>query len=124
MADDIVLVKLGGSLITEKKSQTPKIRESNIKKISEIISKINKNIILVHGAGSYAHPLVKKYNIPVVPIYIERINGLEFKISINEPIFFSKETSIKTITDELNKVLEKMVIKNPDHWIWSHNRWK
>ena len=68
--------------------------------------------------------LVKKYNIPIVPIYIERINGLEFKISINEPIFFSKETSIKTITDELNKVLEKMVIKNPDHWIWSHNRWK
>ena len=63
MADDIVLVKLGGSLLTEKKSQTPKIRESNIKKISEIISKINKNIILVHGAGSYAHPLVKKYNI-------------------------------------------------------------
>ena len=32
MADDIVLVKLGGSLLTEKKSQTPKIRENNIKK--------------------------------------------------------------------------------------------
>ena len=63
MADDIVLVKLGGSLLTEKKSQTPKIRENNIKKISEIISKINKKIILIHGAGSYAHPLVKKYNI-------------------------------------------------------------
>ena len=53
MADDIVLVKLGGSLLTEKKSQTPKIRENNIKKISEIISKINKKIILIHGAGSY-----------------------------------------------------------------------
>jgi len=68
--------------------------------------------------------LVKKFNIPIVPIYIERINGLKFKISINEPVFFSKETSVKTITDELNKVLEKMVIKKPDQWIWSHNRWK
>ena len=68
--------------------------------------------------------LVKKFNIPIVPIYIERIDGLKFKISINEPVFFSKETSIKTITDELNKVLEKMVIKKPDQWIWSHNRWK
>ena len=68
--------------------------------------------------------LVKKFNIPIVPIYIERTYGLKFKISINEPIFFSKETSIKTITDELNKILEKMVLKKPDQWIWSHNRWK
>ena len=68
--------------------------------------------------------LVKKFNIPIVPIYIERVNGLKFKIYINEPVFFSKETSIKTITDELNKILEKMVIKKPDQWIWSHNRWK
>jgi KDO2-lipid IV(A) lauroyltransferase len=68
--------------------------------------------------------LVKKFNIPIVPIYIERISGLKFKIYINEPVFFSKETSIKTITDELNKILEKMVIKKPDQWIWSHNRWK
>ena len=68
--------------------------------------------------------LVKKFNIPIVPIYIERVDGLKFKISINEPVFFSKETSIKTITDDLNKILEKMVIKKPDQWIWSHNRWK
>ena len=52
------------------------------------------------------------------------ITILKFKIYINEPVFFSKETSIKTITDELNKILEKMVIKKPDQWIWSHNRWK
>ena len=68
--------------------------------------------------------LVKKFNIPIVPIYIKRTNGLKFKIFINEPIYFSNETTIKTITDELNKVLEKMVIEKPDQWIWSHNRWK
>jgi len=68
--------------------------------------------------------LLKKFNIPIVPIYIERVDGLKFKIYINEPVFFSKENSIKTITDELNKILEKMVIKKPDQWIWSHNRWK
>ena len=68
--------------------------------------------------------LVKKYNIPVVPIYIERIKGIKFKININKPINFSKETSIKNITDELNYILEKMIIKKPEYWIWSHNRWK
>ena len=68
--------------------------------------------------------LVKKFNIPVVPIYIDRIKGLNFKITIKKPIFFSNLKSVKDITDELNLELEKMVIKKPENWIWSHNRWK
>ena len=68
--------------------------------------------------------LVKKYNIPIVPVFIERVNDLKFKITINKPVFFSKDTTINSITDELNKILEKMIIKKPEHWIWSHNRWK
>ena len=31
---------------------------------------------------------------------------------------------IEEITDELNIELEKMIIQNPEQWIWSHNRWK
>ena len=68
--------------------------------------------------------LVKKFNIPVVPVYIERIGGLNFKITINKPINFQKETSIKNITDDLNKILEEMILNKPEQWIWSHNRWK
>ena len=68
--------------------------------------------------------LVRRFNIPVVPIYIERIKGINFKITINKPINFSNETSIKVITDKLNHIIEKMVILNPEQWIWSHNRWK
>ena len=51
--------------------------------------------------------LVKKFKIPVVPIFIERINNLNFKITINKPITFSNETSIKNITDELNQMMEE-----------------
>ena len=68
--------------------------------------------------------LVKKFNIPVVPVYIKRIKKMNFKIKIKDPIFFSKEKSIQEITDELNIELEKMIIQNPEQWIWSHNRWK
>ncbi len=68
--------------------------------------------------------LVKKFNIPVVPVYIERIEDINFKITIKKPIFFSQEKSILEITDELNIELEKMIIKKPEQWIWSHNRWK
>ncbi|MDC3203992.1 lysophospholipid acyltransferase family protein [Candidatus Pelagibacter sp.] len=68
--------------------------------------------------------LVKKFGIPVVPIHIERINDINFKITISKPVHFSSETSLKEITDRLNIILEKMLIINPSQWIWSHNRWK
>ena len=68
--------------------------------------------------------LVKKFNIPVIPVYIERVKDLNFKITISKPIYFLPDTSIQNITDELNLILEKMIIKKPEAWIWTHNRWK
>ena len=68
--------------------------------------------------------LVKKFKTPVVPIYIERIKNLKFKITINQPIIFNETDTVQNITDKLNKILEKMILKKPEHWIWSHNRWK
>ncbi len=68
--------------------------------------------------------LVKKFDVCVVPVYIERTEDINFKITINKPIYFTKETSLQNITDELNEILEKMILKKPEQWIWSHNRWK
>tara|TARA_B100000925_G_scaffold290064_1_gene274398 strand:- start:193 stop:1053 length:861 start_codon:yes stop_codon:yes gene_type:complete len=68
--------------------------------------------------------LIKKFKIPVVPIYIERIEGINFRIKINQPINFSEDASEQNITDELNQILEEMIYKKPEQWIWSHNRWK
>ena len=68
--------------------------------------------------------LVKKFKIPIVPVYIERISNTEFKIIINKPINFDDTFTVQNITDELNKILEQMILKKPDQWIWSHNRWK
>ena len=68
--------------------------------------------------------LVKKFKIPIVPIFIERINDINFKIIIKKPINFSNGETIKKITDDLNHVLEKMILRKPEQWIWSHNRWK
>ena len=68
--------------------------------------------------------LVKKFNLPVVPIFIERINNINFKIVIKKPIIFDNDETTKSITDKLNLILEKMIIYKPEQWIWSHNRWK
>ena len=68
--------------------------------------------------------LIKKFNIPVIPIYIERIREINFEITIDKPIYFSKNDSNQIITNRLNKVLENMILKKPEQWIWTHNRWK
>ncbi len=60
--NEIILLKLGGSLLTDKNdpfSLREKILESCLNQI--IDSK--KLIILIHGGGSFGHPLAKKYQI-------------------------------------------------------------
>tara|TARA_B100000161_G_scaffold254551_1_gene215965 strand:+ start:1520 stop:2380 length:861 start_codon:yes stop_codon:yes gene_type:complete len=68
--------------------------------------------------------LVRKFDMPVVPVFIERIKGINFKITIQKPIKFSKKESVQSITDKLNSTLEELILKKPENWIWSHNRWK
>ena len=68
--------------------------------------------------------LVKKYKMPIVPVFIERFENIKFKITFQKPIYFSDDASIENITSKLNEVLEKMIISKPEQWIWSHNRWK
>jgi KDO2-lipid IV(A) lauroyltransferase len=67
---------------------------------------------------------VKKFKCKVVPIYIERVKGVNFKLTIHDPLKYSNEESIESITQDLNCLLERLVLKNPGQWIWSHNRWK
>ena len=67
---------------------------------------------------------VKKFNCNIVPIYIERKQKHQFRLEIFNPIEFSKNEEIEKITNKLNTILEQMIVKNPDQWIWTHNRWK
>ena len=67
---------------------------------------------------------VKKFDCNIVPIYIERKQKHQFRLEIFKPLEFSKNEKIENITNELNTILEKMILKNPDQWIWTHNRWK
>ena len=72
--------------------------------------------------------LALKYNCKLVPIFIERKNSVNFEMPIYEPYKIEKtgndEEDTKNITLKINKIIEKMIIKNPMQWIWSHNRWK
>jgi isopentenyl phosphate kinase len=62
----LIIVKLGGSVITDKtKPLTPRVQ--NIERLTEEIGIALKNrkvnLIIIHGGGSYGHPLAKKFGI-------------------------------------------------------------
>ncbi len=64
---DLVIIKVGGSVITDKKSELPKVNEKNLeafaKDISTIFRKNSSKLIICHGAGSYGHQIVKRTGI-------------------------------------------------------------
>ena len=72
--------------------------------------------------------LALKYDCKLVPISLERKDGPNFEMTIHEPYKIEKtgndSEDSKNITLKINHIIEKMIIKNPKQWIWSHNRWK
>ncbi|MEP2027923.1 MAG: lysophospholipid acyltransferase family protein [Paracoccaceae bacterium] len=63
-----------------------------------------------------------KYNAVLIPIYaIRQPNGLDFEITVQEPI---KPTNPVKMTQEVNDGLEKLVRSHMDQWFWIHRRWK
>ena len=69
-----------------------------------------------------------KYNCKLVPISLERKGDINFEMTVHEPYKIDKtkdaDQDTKNITLKINQVIEKMIIKNPTQWLWSHNRWK
>tara|TARA_B100001146_G_C16182473_1_gene435269 strand:- start:244 stop:1101 length:858 start_codon:yes stop_codon:yes gene_type:complete len=68
--------------------------------------------------------LALKYKLDIVPIFIERTNNNLFKMKVYEPIKPSSFKDASEVSEKLNKIIENMIIKNPNQWIWTHNRWK
>ena len=94
--------------------------------IDQRVSQGIKTNFFQHEAFTTTIPaqFVKKFKCKIVPIYIERTHGVNFKLTIHDPLEYSNNESVESITLSLNILLEKMILKNPEQWIWSHNRWK
>jgi len=69
-----------------------------------------------------------KYNYKVVPLRMERLSYNNFEMTVYKPFEYKKtdnyEKDSYNLTLEINKQLEKMILKKPEQWLWSHNRWK
>ncbi len=118
--------------IRKGRSGTRQILE-NLKKGNSIALMIDQRVtegIKIDFFGNLASTttipaqIIKKYKCDLVPIYIERLEKYNFKMYVSQPIAIDSEESQEDISVHLNTILEKMILKNPDQWIWTHNRWK
>tara|TARA_B100000902_G_scaffold88034_1_gene91973 strand:+ start:925 stop:1782 length:858 start_codon:yes stop_codon:yes gene_type:complete len=65
-----------------------------------------------------------RYDLNIIPVYIERKSNDKFLIEFQEPIDPGEYENKIKLTEKLNNVLETMIYRNPGQWIWTHNRWK
>lgn len=68
-----IIVKLGGSIITEKLSSQAKIKKTVVRQLAKELKIFiqrfpDVKIILLHGAGSFGHPLVYRHKLLEQPL--------------------------------------------------------
>lgn len=81
---ELIVLKMGGSVITNKYEHFS-ARNEAIEKIAQGISKIKQPLVLIHGAGSYGHPLAKKYEIHKGYFSSSQLDGLvEIRIKMQK----------------------------------------
>jgi len=64
--------------------------------------------------------LAVKYNIDIVPLCVERINKIDFKITIAKripvPCGGNKDSKAKYLSDQIDHKIDGWVRKRPEHW--------
>ncbi|MBN1830681.1 MAG: hypothetical protein JW896_01060 [Deltaproteobacteria bacterium] len=72
--------------------------------------------------------LAMKFSIPIVPMFIVRQKDRKSHRLIFLPEIEIKDktaqNALETYTQQQNDVIEKMIRKYPDHWLWIHRKWK
>lgn len=72
-------------------------------------------------SASFAQ-LARKYDCPLVPLWVERVKGTQFRLTIDEP-YKVDGRSDEDIVALAHEALESHILKNPGQWLWLHRRW-
>ena len=71
--------------------------------------------------------LATRYGDPIIPVFIERLEGANFRVTIYDPIVArpgaDPGTEVPRITQEINDFLEARIRERPAQWLWLHDRW-
>ncbi len=68
-----------------------------------------------------------KFELPVVPVRVERLEGARFRVTFHPPMKLPKKGTTATRVAETmrraNALIEGWVRARPEQWLWAHRRW-
>jgi KDO2-lipid IV(A) lauroyltransferase len=69
-----------------------------------------------------------KTKVPVIPVFTYRDAQMRNHIRALPPVQFeecaTKDETLLSMTQKYNYILEDIIRKYPEHWLWLHRRWK
>ncbi|HUC61090.1 MAG TPA: lipid A biosynthesis lauroyl acyltransferase [Alphaproteobacteria bacterium] len=72
--------------------------------------------------------LALRFDCPVVPAWVVRLEGARFRIMIGPPVEVAKSgdraRDVLTLMTQVNRAVEDWVRAHPEQWLWPHRRWK
>ena len=66
--------------------------------------------------------LAQKYNRPLLPIQMERIDGPRFRITVHKPVPVEGR-AVEDVILDAHHLMEGWIRKRPGQWLWLHRRW-
>ncbi len=71
--------------------------------------------------------LALKYDCPVLPARVERIDGARFRVIVEAPLALPRSgdraADTRALTETVNRYLERWIAERPEQWLWLHRRW-
>lgn len=68
-----------------------------------------------------------RYDCRVVPVRVERLKGVKFRVTFEEPMEFARtgddEADVLALMTLINARLEEWIRARPSQWLWLHRRW-
>lgn len=71
--------------------------------------------------------LALKFDCPIVPARVERLDGAHFRVTVYPPLSLPKsgdrQADVRAILTQINSILEDWIRARPEQWLWLHSRW-
>ena len=68
--------------------------------------------------------IARKLNLPVIFLDTQKVKRGYYTVDMKLITENAKETPENYITERYARLLEKMILRDPAYWLWTHKRWK
>jgi len=83
------------------------------------ITSLNQNMDCIRDIEEYA----KIFNLPVIYPEVQRVKRGYYTVEMHEICSNPSDTLSGEITERYMRKLETIIVKKPEDWLWSHQRW-